>query len=71
MVAGQDLAHAISWVAVVAWQNKDNTSTILSERATGQRPLTQTGLDELPDSRPRSNAQSATPGATATSPQPL
>ena len=37
---------------VLAWLNKDTTSAILGELAAGQRALTHTGLDELPDSKP-------------------
>ena len=43
---------------VLTWLNKDNASAILGELATGQRPLTHAGLDELPDSKPLQHLRS-------------
>ncbi|MGB6455246.1 MAG: hypothetical protein WBH47_12265 [Streptosporangiaceae bacterium] len=37
---------------VLAWLNKDATTTVLRELAAGQRALTHAGLDELPDAKP-------------------
>ena len=37
---------------VLAWLNKDATTTVLRGLAAGQRALTHAGLDELPDAKP-------------------
>lgn len=37
---------------VLAWLDKNNASAILRDLAAGDRPLTHTALDELPDSKP-------------------
>jgi hypothetical protein len=37
---------------VLAWLNKEATTTVLRGLAVGQHPLTHAGLDELPDAKP-------------------
>lgn len=37
---------------VLAWVNKETTSAVVRELATGQRALTHTALDKLPDTKP-------------------
>src|ERR1035437_5044726 len=64
---------------VLAWLNKDATTTVLRGLAAGQRALTHAGLDELPDAKPlRQPAQrpgrhrrAAAPRRTADPPRAL
>jgi len=54
---------------VLSWLNKDTASLILREIAAGQRPMTHTALDELPDSKPLQHLRSVLVATAALPPR--
>ncbi len=63
------LAHHDRPDTVLSWLNKDTASLILREIAAGQRPMTHTALDELPDSKPLQHLRSVLVATAALPPR--